>query len=218
MPITAICLLQLRSAPQLPTTGPVRVQPLEDGLLLHTPLDFADEPEELAQAVSSLLGELASGHRDPRGLFLIPSAAAPTARRYEDVVSEVGEGGVWAAWSTAPQPSAAGMPDLSGLLGGMLGADALQQASAALPGLLAEPDALSKLMQNSSSQMPELARMLSGMGIDLGSPEIQELTRGLQQELARDPSRLFSLAEQLLSGQAGGPDHDDHDDDDDEQR
>jgi hypothetical protein len=212
MPITAICLLQLRSAPQLPTTGPVRVEALEDGLLLHTPLDFADEPEELAQAVRTLLGELASQHRDPRGLFLIPSAAAPAARRYADVVSEVAEGGVWAEW--APQPTAAaGMPDLSGLLGGMLGAEALQQASAALPGLLAEPDALSKLMQNSSSQMPELANMLSGMGIDLGSPEIQELTRGLQQELARDPSRLFSLAEQLLSGQAGRPE-----DDDDEER
>ena len=57
MPLTAICLLQLRAAPQLPTQGPVRVEALQDGLLLHTPLDFSDEPEELAGAVRALLGE-----------------------------------------------------------------------------------------------------------------------------------------------------------------
>jgi len=217
MPITAICLLRLRSAPQLPTAGAVRVEALEDGLLLHTPLSFADEPEEIAGAVRSLLGEpLAAAHTDPRGVYLIPSAAAPTARTYAGVIAEVGEGGVWTEWREAlgSQPTAAGMPDLSGLLGSMLGADALRQASAALPGLLQEPNALADLVQQSSSQLPEIANMLRGMGIDLGSPEIQELTRGLQQELTRDPSRLMSLAEQLFAGQAGA--HQDDEDDEEE--
>ena len=199
------------------------MEALEDGLLLHTPLPFGDDPEELAAAVRSVLGEpLASEHRDARGVFLIPSAAAPRARTYAGVVDEVGEGGVWVEWS-APQPTAAGVPDLSGMLGGMLGSmpgfaaaaaslrdnpDALQQASAALPGLLQQPGALADLVQQSSSQLPELAGMLKGMGIDLGSPQVQELTRGLQQELARDPNRLMQLAEQLFSGGAdqGEPD------------
>lgn len=229
MPITAICLLQLRGAPQLPTQGPVRVEALQDGLLLHTPLDFGDEPEELAGAVRSLLGDaLASQHRDPRGVFLIPSAAAPKARSYDAVIDEVGEGGVWASWAGA-QPSAAGMPDLSGLLGGMLGQmpglaeaaanlradpDALRQASAALPGLLQQPGGLAEMLQSSSSQMPELGQMLQGMGIDLASPEVQEITRGLQQELARDPSRLFQLAEQMFAGGAHDADDEDSEDED----
>ena len=229
MPITAICLLQLRSAPQLPTQGPVRVESLQDGLLLHTPLDFGDDPEELAGAVRSLLGEpLASEHRDPRGVFLIPSAAAPTARSYAAVIAEVGEGGVWTEWE-AQQPQAAAPQDLSNMLSGMLSGtgmsglaaaaaslrdnpDALRQASAALPGLLEQPGALADMMQSSSSQLPELSQMLRGMGIDLASPEIQELTRGLQQELARDPSRLFQMAEQLFAGQAAEKDEDDDDD------
>jgi hypothetical protein len=231
MPITAICLLQLRSAPQLPTQGPVRVEALQDGLLLHTPLDFGDDPEELASAVRSLLGEpLASEHRDARGVFLIPSAAAPKARSYAEVIAEVGEGGVWSPW-TEPQPTAAGPQDLSGMLSGMLGGmpgfaaaaaslrdnpDALRQAGAALPGLLDQPGALADLVQTSSSQLPELAGMLRGMGIDLASPEIQELTRGLQQELTRDPSRLLQLAEQLFAGQAGDTGQDDEDDEDDD--
>ena len=224
MPIPAICLLQLRSAPQLPTQGPVRTQALEDGMLLHTPLPFSDDPEEIAGALRSLLGEqLATEHRDPRGVLLIPSAAAPNARSYAAVVDEVGEGGVWAAWD-AQQPVAAGAPDLSGLLGGMLGAmpgfaaaaaslrdnpDALRQASAALPGLLNQPGALSDLVQQSSSQLPDLANMLRGMGVDLASPEVQELTRGLQQELTRDPGRLLQMAEQLFAANGARQEEDD---------
>ena len=226
MPLTAICLLQLRAAPQLPTQGPVRVEALQDGLLLHTPLDFSDEPEELAGAVRALLGKaLACEHRDPRGVLLIPSAAAPKARSYAEVIDEVGEGGTWASWS-GPQPTAAGAPDLSGLLGGMLGSmpglaaaaaslrenpDALREAGAALPGLLQQPGGLSELLQSSSAQVPELGQMLRGMGIDLASPEVQELTRGLQEQLTRDPSKLFQLAEQLFAGEADDEDDEDAD-------
>jgi hypothetical protein len=223
MSINAICLFKLPSLP-LPAQGPVRAQALEDCVLLHTTLDFADDPEDVSGAVRTLLGEqLASQHEDERGVFLIPSVALPRARSYEAVIEEVGEGGVWAAWEASDEVEvglplgAAGAGDLSGLLGSMLGQmpegmlaraaaslrddpDALQQAAAQLPGLLQNPNALGDLLQQGSSQMPDLANMLRTMGVDMSSADIAQLTNGLQAELSRDPSRLLAMAESLFAG------------------
>jgi hypothetical protein len=162
MPINAICLFKLPSLP-LPSQGPVRAEGLEDCVLLHTTLEFADDPEDVAAAVRSLIGEpLATQHEDERGLFLIPSVALPAARSYEAVIEEVGEGGVWAPWEALDEAAealpltAAGGGDLGALLGSMLGQmpegmlaqaaaslredpGALQQAAAQLPGLLQNP-------------------------------------------------------------------------------
>lgn len=223
MPITAICLLKVPSLP-LPSEGPVRVEKLDDSVLLHTTLDFADDPVDLAGAVRSLLGEsLADQHDDERGLFLIPSVAAPKARSYTGVIEEVADGGVWAPWEPADDaaalPLTAAGPDLAGMLGGMLGGmppgalaqaaaslkqdpSALQEAAAQLPGLLQNPAAL--------QAMPELAGMLQAMGVS-GS-QLSDITKGLQEELARDPSRLIAMAEGLFG--AAGPEADQDDDDD----
>ncbi|HET8937732.1 MAG TPA: hypothetical protein VFN67_30015 [Polyangiales bacterium] len=232
MPITAICLLKVPSLP-LPEQGPVRAETLEDSVLLHTTLDFSDDPEDVAGAVRSLLGEdWAEQHEDERGVFLIPSVAAPRARSYDQVIEEVGEGGVWAPWDATDdvqvQLGAAG-PGLSGLLGSMLGQmpegmferaaaslrddpSALQDAAAQLPGLLQSPGALQDLLQQGSSQMPELASMLRGMGLDVNSPELSQITSGLQAELSRDPARLLALAENLFAG--AQPEQADDEDDD----
>jgi hypothetical protein len=232
MPITAICLLKVPSLP-LPSTGPVRVETLDDSVLLHTTLDFADDPEDLAGAVRSLLGEgLASQHQDPRGLFLIPSVGAPRARSYAQVIAEVADGGVWAPWTLGAQPgvplTAAG-PELAGIFGSMLGQmpegmlaqaaaslkqdpSALQQAAAQLPGLLQDPNALQGLLEQGQSQMPELAGMLQAMGVS-GS-QLSEITKGLQEELARDPSRLLAMAEGLFGAPVQGEDDDDKDEED----
>lgn len=221
MPITAICLLKVPSLP-LPDSGPVRAETLDDSVLLHTTLDFSDDPEDVAGAVRSLLGEeWAEQHEDERGLFLIPSVAAPSARTYAQVIDEVGEGGVWAPWEALDDDSdlqlAAAAPGLSGLLGSMLGQmpdgmferaaanlredpSALQDAAAQLPGLLQNPGALQDLLQQGSSQLPELADILRGMGLDVNSPELSQLTSGLQAELSRDPARLLALAENLFAG------------------
>jgi hypothetical protein len=230
MPINAICLFKLPSLP-LPTSGPVRAEALEDCVLLHTTLDFADDPEDVSGAVRSLIGEpLASQHEDARGLFVIPSVALPRARSYEAVIEEVAEGGVWAPWDAEDAVEvmplgAAGGGDLSALLGSMLGQmpdgmlaqaaaslredpGALQQAAAQLPGLLQNPDALNELFQQGGSQMPELASMLRTMGVDLSGTDISQLTQGLQAELSRDPSRLLAMAESLFAK----PDEEDDDD------
>lgn len=231
MPITAICLLNVPSLP-LPSAGPVRVEVLDDSVLLHTTLDFGDDPDDVAGAVRSLLGEeLAGQHLDPRGVFLIPSVAAPQARSYAGVIAEVADGGVWTPWAVGAQPgvplSAAG-PELAGILGGMLGAvpdgllaqaaatlkddpSAFQDAAAQLPGLLQDPGALQGLFEQGQSQLPELAGMLQAMGIS-GS-QMTELTKGLQEELARDPSRLLAMAEGLFGAQLAEADDDDDDDD-----
>lgn len=234
MPITAICLFKLPSLP-LPTSGPVRVEALEDCVLLHTMLDFADDPEDVSAAVRSLIGEpLATQHDDERGLFLIPSVAAPSARRYDAVIAEVGEGGVWAPWyeeiaGDELPLGAAGASDLGALLGSMQGLmpqgmlaqaaaslredpGALQEAAAQLPGLLQNPGALNDLLQQGTSQMPDLANMLRTMGVDMSSADIAQLTNGLQAELSRDPSRLLAMAESLFAG--ANQEDDDEDDDD----
>jgi hypothetical protein len=236
MPITAICLLNVSSLP-LPTQGPVRVEALDDSVLLHTTLDFADDPEDIAAAVRSLIGEqYALQHEDARGVFLIPSVAAPRARNYAQVIEEVADGGVWAPWS-APTADVPGLPlgaagaGLGGLLGSMLGQmpdgmfaraaaqlqedpSLLRDAAAQLPGLLQQPGGLQGLLQQGQSQMPDLADMLKGMGLDIGAADLQQITGGLQEELARDPSRLLAMAEGLF-GQAQGVDEEDDDDDDD---
>jgi|GEM_PF-2794436 hypothetical protein len=222
MPITAICLLKVPSLPlPLPTEGPVRVEKLDDSVLLHTTLDFADDPEDVAGAVRSLLGEaVADQHDDERGVFLVPSVAAPKARSYASVIEEVADGGVWAPWEPTDVevglPLTAAGPELAGLLGSMLGGmppgmlaqataslredpSALQDAAAQLPGLLQNP-----------SQMPELASMLQAMGVS-GS-QLSDITKGLQEQLARDPSQLLAMAEGLF-GAAGEGDDDDDDED-----
>lgn len=217
MPITAICLLKVPSLP-LPSEGPVRVEKLDDSVLLHTTLDFADDPEDLAGAVQSLLGPAADQHDDERGVFLIPSVAAPKARSYAGVIEEVADGGVWAPWEPAEEqaglPLTAAGPELAGLLGSMLGGmppgllaqataslredpSALQDAAAQLPGLLQNP-----------SQMPELAGMLQAMGVS-GS-QLSDITKGLQEQLARDPAQLLAMAEGLF-GAAGAEEDDDED-------
>jgi hypothetical protein len=224
MPITAICLLKVPSLP-LPSEGPVRVEKLADSVLLHTTLDFADDPEDLAGAVRSLLGEaVADQHEDERGVFLVPSVAAPQARSYAGVIEEVADGGVWAPWEPAEPaepaedglPLTAAGPELAGLLGPMLGGmppgllaqataslredpSAMQDAAAQLPGLLQNP-----------SQMPELAGMLQAMGVS-GS-QLSDITKGLQEQLARDPAQLLAMAEGLF-GAAGRADDDDDDED-----
>jgi hypothetical protein len=191
---------------------------------VHTGQSFALAPEELSRAVRALLGDaLLDQHGDTRGLFFIPDVAKPGARSYAGVVEEIGDGGVWAPLRVSPPPAAAG---LAGLLGGMLGQlppdflaaaaasardnpEAIQQAGAQLQDLMRDPNQLADL---AGSQLPGLTDMLRESGIDFGSPDLQRLAAGLHAELARDPSQLAKLAEQLF-GAGAADDEDDEDDD-----
>jgi hypothetical protein len=217
MPITALCLLHVApNDPNIPARTALRVERLDDALLVHTGQDFAAEPEQLAAAVHALLGGALLGlHDDERGIFFLPDVAAPRARSYAGVIDEVGEGGLW-----APPPSAAG-GGLDALLGQMLGQDprallsaataaarenpgALAAASAQLQGLLSNPQQL-------DAQVPGLSDMLKGSGIDFSAPALQQMAAGLQAQLERDPNALAALAEQLFAGHADEEEEDDDD-------
>jgi len=225
MAITTLCLLQLQTSeaalnPAIRQKLGLRIKPLTGGVLLHTGLDFSSEPEALAGAIRQALGEaLAEQHADSRGVLLIPSIAAPKARTYAEVIDEVGEGGVWAQWSAAGREA----PDLSGLLGQMLGQipggldpSALQAASAALPGLLSNPDELAQLVKTASAELPQLDQLLRGLGIDLGSGDLQRMTGALADELGRDPDKLAALAEQFFEQAGDYEEEDDGETDDDD--
>jgi hypothetical protein len=176
MAIEAIALLRTGDV----TTPGLRTTSLEDGVLLHTQAPFDSEPAELSALLRELVGDALDRHGDERGVLIIPSVAAPSARRYEGVVQEVGEGGFWVPLAADTDMRAS----LSNLLGSMFGeapgdllqsianaaergdADALQQMAANLEALLdpsTPPDA---------EKLAEAARSLTGgRGPDLGAAQ-----------------------------------------------
>src|SRR5690242_19178961 len=95
MGITAMALLKIRDLALPPEAG-MRVEQLEDAVLIHTGESFALEPEELGDVLLDAVGAAITDHADPRGIFFLPDVAAPKARTYVGVIAEVADGGVWA--------------------------------------------------------------------------------------------------------------------------
>lgn len=179
MPISALALLRIAK----PETSQ-RVDQLSDGVIVHTTLAFSEDPEELSAALALELGPQLFAHADPRGIFFIPSVAAPSAQSYDGVVAEVGEGGVWGPSPTQLVDSAQ-HADLGELLGGMLSQLPPSMMASAQAALAGDPAALGAM----TSQVSEL----------LGSsPALAEMMRGVQQELLSDPAKLEELTSQLL--------------------
>jgi len=220
MAITTSFLLSFETdLPALPHVTEVRR--LEDGLVLHTDLDFGEDPDVLAGLLRGVLGEeLSEQHKDVRGLFLIPSAAAPSANTYDGVIEEVGEGGVWVFWSL-PYYDHAAIENFSALLDqlpadfarGLGDPSVLRAASAQLPQLLNDPDALTQLTETAHQAVPGLDEMLQSLGIGLASPELKELTQNFVAELERDPAKFAALAESLFGGGDEEGDEDDEEGD-----
>jgi hypothetical protein len=168
MTIEALALLRLAKE-SLPPAAHARVTALDDGLLLRTGEPFARAPEELSVVVRALIGaQLDTDHRDPRGIFFIPDVAAPQAKTYEQVVAEVGEGGVWGPLVDTPElpDGAAGFQALLGNLLGQLPGSLLATANAAAAGQPGAFEAMGAQLSNmlqSSPQLSGLAAQLSGM-------------------------------------------------------
>ncbi|HKP64121.1 MAG TPA: hypothetical protein VJV78_45610 [Polyangiales bacterium] len=213
MGITAIALLRI---PRLPAVGG-RVKALEDGFLLDTGESFATDPEELAGIVREQLGELASEHDDERGIFFLPDVAAPSARSYEAVIAEVGEGGVWGPVPSEASPLGAafaggGLGALLGSLMQQLPSGVLDTAAAAARGEPGAFEAASAQLQAAAGSgqldVTRLGAMLESSGIDMAA--MQQLMGEMQSALTRDPAATAALAEKLF-GQAAGDDEDDDD-------
>ena len=214
MPISALCLIQRQTPGELP--APLKAAgalSLDDAWLIPTGLNFALAPEALSQGVRTLLGEaLLDEHDDERGLFIIPDVAKPSARTYAGVVEEIGDVGVW-----APLDVDVPAGGLDALLGGMLGQlppDFLASAAATMrdnPEAVAQAsNQLQNLMRN-PEQLSGLTDMLRGAGIDFNSPDLQRLAA----DMARDPSQLAKMAEQLFGGADDEEDEDDEEEEDD---
>jgi hypothetical protein len=221
MAILAIVLLRLPGCTPQPEPS-VRVEPLTDAVLLHTTASFGSDPEDLGALLQRSLGAQLEEHEDARGIFVLPSVAVPSARSYDAVIAEVGEGGMW-----IPQPSDAGgayaLPDGLGALGAVLGSmlqhmpqSVLDAASAAargdMGGLSQVSDQVASLLGQEPHGAPDMAsltRLVAGGGLDFSSPMFQQLLGGLQQELARDPEKMQRLAEQLFGALPGSDPDDD---------
>lgn len=213
MGINAIALLKIPHL-TLATGNPGRVEPLEDGVLLHTASSFADEPEVLSEAIRSMVGDALAQHDDARGIFILPKVAAPSARSYAAVIDEVGEGGMWVPLTDEEQPMA--MAGFEAMLGSMMGqlpgglVASLHQMAAG-----ADANALQQAGKELQTNLQQgavpagLANMLGGMGIDVDSPAFAQLLSQVQGQLARDPSALLGLAEQLLGGAQAQSDEED---------
>jgi hypothetical protein len=168
MAIHAIALLQLTGLPASADRADrgLRINPLDDALLLRLDEDFSREPEALSRIVRALVGEaLDRQHRDPRGILFIPDVAVPKARSYDAVIEEVGEGGVWGPLPKDLPLAAAGagsMDGLGALLGNMLGqlpTSVLESAQAAAQGDPGAFQAVSSQLQNLMGNNSELQGM-----------------------------------------------------------
>jgi hypothetical protein len=228
MAITALALLRI-APPATPVQG-ARITRLDDAILLHTQAEFGSDPEQLSRVVRERLGDAAvDAHTDPRGIFFIPSVASPSARTYDAVIAEVGEGGEWGPARVAV--NALGAAAIGGGLGGGLGAllgslleqmpsGVLDSVSAAARGEPGAFEAASSQLraavegEDSKLDVASLGAMLENAGIDLNS--MQALMGQVESALASDPERAAALAEQLFGegGELGEDDEEDLEDED----
>jgi hypothetical protein len=221
MPIAALALLRIDK----PATSQ-RVDVLTDGVILHTQLDFASDPEELSVSLAAQLGQALFAHEDERGIFFIPSVAAPAATSYDAVIAEVGEGGVWGP-SPAQLAQSMQQTDFGELFGGMLAQlppslmnsaraamsgdhDALGAMASQLQAMLGGAPALSGLaeqlggmMQSQEKPAGEQLAALDQMFASFGASEadqssLREMVLNMQADLAEDPAKLEQLTKQLL--------------------
>lgn len=170
MGISAIALLRLRTlTPHASENLPAKL--LDDGLLLDTRTSFASEPAELSRVVRKQLGDaLLAEHVDSRGIFFLPDVASPSARTYEGVIEQVGEGGVWGPLRSDEPPLAAmgGAAGLGALLGGLLEQmppsllESVGDAARGRPGALEAASAQLQSALSGSSELSGLVAQLAG--------------------------------------------------------
>lgn len=213
MSITAIALLTVERT-ALPPDLALRIDVLDDALLLHLDEDFGSEPETLSLTTRAVVGEaLEAQHQDPRGIFFLPSVAAPSGRTYEAVVAEIGEGGVWGPLPTVLEDDDSDA--LGNLLGNLLGQmppsllGAAQAAAAGNHDALAAMGAHMQALMDSSPALKGLAEQLTGMlpqspgqgvGANLPSPaQLEQMMKGGQ---LPDPAQL---AQMMQGGQLPDP-------------
>ncbi|MDB4997063.1 MAG: hypothetical protein JWM74_4495 [Myxococcaceae bacterium] len=186
MATLAIALLRL---PDLDTQGRARVVKLDDAVLLHTNIDFSSEPEAIIAAIRLAAGDDAvDDHEDERGILVIPAVARPKAKRYDDVIAEVADLGMWID-EDAFDDDDAGDPNVTGAMAGFPGGanplaafgggglDALvgQMMGAMGPGGIEELQRA--MMSGDPAAMEKVQSMMHSAMSQIGDPE--EIARTL---------------------------------------
>jgi hypothetical protein len=203
MGITAIALLRID--PPAGVNGQAgRVTRLDDCILLHTQADFSNEPSDLSRIVREQVGAALDAHTDPRGIFFLPSVAAPTSRRYDAVIAEVGEGGEWGPVRVPELPLGAAMG--GGALGALLGSLLEQMPSSVLesvgaaargqPGAFEAATSQLRAAVSGSNELSNLAGQLTG-GVPKGAlpPQLAGLASGDLDPNNLDIGRLGAMLE-----------------------
>ncbi|APR87415.1 hypothetical protein A7982_12764 [Minicystis rosea] len=225
MGIDAVALLR---GTELEISPRLLVRKLADGLLVHTGVRFGGAPDELGLALRGILGSALEAHQDARGVFVLPDVAEPRAQTYEGVIAEIGEAGEWAPivasgyvparFAEAPEGSLEGVMGqvMAALGGGVL--EEMQRALATgdmaamakvqekLVSALGGEEQLEAINQQllaaaqAEAPLDPFDRMpIDTEEIDFESPDMADLMKQVEQQLAADPERRAAL-EKMLRG------------------
>lgn len=177
----------------------VTVEALEDAVKVHLGVSLASEPEALAARMHELLGELLDLHEPTRGVPVYPDSHALAAKKWNEVVDELGEAADW-----IPVQAADPMQALMGGMGGMdLGA-MMQQMGGDPEALMQQAMQMAQQLAQ-SGDLGDLTKMMGGMGGAGGQmPDLGALANQAREMIEKDPGLEQRLQQQVE--QMGGID------------
>lgn len=193
--------------------GPLAIEPIEGGCLVHLGIGFGAEPEEIGTRARVLLGEALG---DVDALYVFPDVTTPSARTPDAIEEELGEGGMRVRVPSAKDAAAAlrlggaETADLFGAMQGLLGGDLLGQVQQAL----ADPggdgmQSLAKMAQSllqdegiRSAVQETAAKLQAGGALDgleggAGGGLLEQAKAIAEKVAADDPEMMQELAEKL---------------------
>lgn len=188
-----------------------RIVALDDATLVHLGIGIGSEPEELAERLHALLGDVLERHEEARGVPVYPSSYALEARTWAAAVEELGEAADWvkvyedegdgmadmlSAFGLDPKDVAEMQKQLQGPGGQDMFAAALEAARA-----LSEQGAFNDIAE----RMRQMGAVdPSALAAGMGGLDLDALTREAQRVLAENPQ----LEEELRRALEGAGDED----------
>lgn len=203
---------------------PFGIVALDDATVVQLGISIASEPEELAERLEALLGELLDAHADPRGVPIYPSSHALEATGWDAAIEELGEA---ADWVSLEGDGGGGIGDMLKAFG--LGAGELEDvqkifAEGDRSALLSSAMRMAQEMAESGALEDLAKRMRIMQGADGGEEQWKQLERatatdrlgGLDlEELSKEARRMLEQnpeLEEKLRSVFEAPDEEDDED------
>lgn len=201
---------------------PFGIVALDDATVVQLGISIASEPEELAERLEALLGELLDAHADPRGVPIYPSSHALEATGWDAAIEELGEAADWVSL----EEDGGGLGDMLKAFG--LGAGGLEDvqkifAEGDRSALLSSAMRMAQEMAESGALEDLAKRMRIMQGADGGDEQWKQLERatatdrlgGLDlDELTKEARRMLEQnpeLEEKLRSVFEAPDEEDED-------